>query len=36
MRLMQATLKAMPEKPQEGMDALAERLAEQRRKDNLL
>ena len=36
MRLMQATLKAMPEKPQEGVDALAERLAEQRRKDNLL
>jgi anti-sigma factor RsiW len=34
MRLMQATLKAMPEQPQEGIDALAERLATQRRDDS--
>jgi hypothetical protein len=34
MRLMQATLKAMPEKPQEGIDDLAERLAKQRRDDS--
>ena len=34
MRLMQATLKAMPEKPQEGIEALAERLATQRRDDS--
>lgn len=34
MRLMQATLKVMPEKPQEGIDALAERLAKQRRDDS--
>lgn len=33
LRLLQATLKAMPEKPDENVDALAERLAEQRRKD---
>jgi anti-sigma factor RsiW len=36
MRLMQATLKSLPEKPVEGIDDLAERLAEQRRKDNPL
>ncbi|VEF09711.1 transmembrane transcriptional regulator [Pseudomonas fluorescens] len=36
MRVLQATLKAMPEKPDENVDALAERLAEQRRKDRLL
>ena len=36
MRVMQATLKALPEKPDENVDALAERLAEQRRKDNPL
>ncbi|PKA71827.1 putative zinc finger protein [Pseudomonas baetica] len=36
MKLMQATLKAMPEKPEDGVDALAERLASQRRKDNPL
>jgi len=36
LRLLQATLKAMPEKPDENVDALAERLAEQRRKDRLL
>jgi anti-sigma factor RsiW len=34
MRLMQATLKAMPEKPQEGIEDLAERLAKQRRDDS--
>ncbi len=34
MRLMQATLKALPEKPEEGVDALAERLAAQRRDDS--
>jgi anti-sigma factor RsiW len=34
MRVMQATLKAMPEKPQEEVDALAERLAKQRRDDS--
>lgn len=34
MRVMQATLKAMPEKPQEEIDALAERLAKQRRDDS--
>lgn len=34
MRVMQATLKALPEQPDENVDALAERLAEQRRKDN--
>lgn len=34
MRLMQATLKAMPEKPQEGIDDLAERLAKHRRDDS--
>jgi anti-sigma factor RsiW len=34
MRLMQATLKAMPEKPEDGVDALAERLAAQRRDDS--
>ncbi|MCR8932526.1 MULTISPECIES: anti-sigma factor family protein [Pseudomonas] len=34
MRVMQATLKAMPEQPQEGIDALAERLATQRRDDS--
>lgn len=34
MRVMQATLKAMPEKPvEEDVDALAERLAQERRKD---
>ncbi len=32
MRVMQATLKALPDKPDENVDALAERLAEQRRK----
>lgn len=36
MRLMQATLKALPEQPDEHVDALAERLADQRRKDNPL
>ena len=36
MRLMQATLKALPEQADENVDALAERLAEQRRKDNPL
>ncbi|AMT87823.1 MULTISPECIES: anti-sigma factor family protein [Pseudomonas] len=36
MRVMQATLKALPDKPDENVDALAERLAEQRRKDNPL
>ncbi|GLH44162.1 anti-sigma factor [Pseudomonas moraviensis] len=36
MRVMQATLKALPEKPEENVDALAERLAEQRRRDNPL
>lgn len=34
MRLMQATLKALPEQPDENVDALAERLAAQRREDN--
>ncbi|KHA75405.1 transmembrane anti-sigma factor [Pseudomonas chlororaphis] len=34
MRLMQATLKALPEKPEDGVDALAERLAAQRRDDS--
>ncbi|WP_285416957.1 zf-HC2 domain-containing protein [Pseudomonas sp. efr-133-TYG-5] len=34
MRLMQATLRALPEPPVEGVEALAERLAEQRRKDS--
>jgi anti-sigma factor RsiW len=34
MRLMQGTLKAMPEKPEDGVDALAERLAAQRRDDS--
>lgn len=34
MRVMQATLKALPEKPEEGVDALAERLAAQRRDDS--
>lgn len=34
MRVMQATLKAMPDKPEEGVDALAERLAAQRRDDS--
>ena len=34
MRVMQATLKALPEQPDENVEALAERLAEQRRKDN--
>ncbi|WP_435035434.1 anti-sigma factor family protein [Pseudomonas neuropathica] len=34
MRLMQATLRALPEKPEEGVDALAERLAAQRRDDS--
>jgi predicted anti-sigma-YlaC factor YlaD len=33
MKLLQATLKAMPQTPEAGVDALAERLAEQRRKD---
>lgn len=36
MRLMQATLKAIPEPPLEGVEELAERMAEQRRKDNPL
>ncbi|MFW9082869.1 zf-HC2 domain-containing protein [Pseudomonas sp. P2757] len=35
MRVMQATVKAMPEKPlEEDVDALAERLAALRREDN--
>jgi anti-sigma factor RsiW len=34
MRLMQATLKALPEQPDENVDALAERLAAQRREEN--
>jgi anti-sigma factor RsiW len=34
MRLMQATLKALPEQPDGNVDALAERLAAQRREDN--
>lgn len=34
MRVMQATLKALPEKPEKGVDALAERLATQRRDDS--
>jgi len=34
MRLMQATLRKLPEKPEGDLDALAERLAAQRRKDN--
>lgn len=34
MRVMQATLKALPEQPEEGVDALAERLATQRRDDS--
>lgn len=34
MRVMQATLKALPDKPEEGVDALAERLATQRRDDS--
>ncbi|MGY2443556.1 anti-sigma factor family protein [Pseudomonas sp. SDO52101_S400] len=34
MRLMQATLRVMPEKPEGDLDALAERLAAERRKDN--
>ena len=34
MRVMQATLKALQEKPEEGGDALAERLATQRRDDS--
>ncbi|MCU0072700.1 zf-HC2 domain-containing protein [Pseudomonas koreensis] len=33
MRLMQLTLRAMPQKPEEGVDALAEQLAQLRRKD---
>ncbi|KAF0863490.1 anti-sigma factor [Pseudomonas sp. LD120] len=33
MRLLQATVRLMPEKPVEGVDALAERLATQLRKD---
>jgi anti-sigma factor RsiW len=33
MRLMQATLRVMPQKPVEDVEALAERLAAQRRKD---
>lgn len=33
MRLMQATLRVMPPKPVEDVEALAERLAAQRRKD---
>jgi predicted anti-sigma-YlaC factor YlaD len=33
MKLLQATLKAMPQTPEADVDALAERLAEQRRKD---
>ncbi|MCV2222903.1 anti-sigma factor family protein [Pseudomonas mercuritolerans] len=36
MRVMQATLKALPERADENVDALAKRLAEQRRKDNPL
>ncbi|ONH52113.1 Putative zinc-finger [Pseudomonas cedrina] len=32
MRLMQATLKIMPDEPVEGVDALAQRLAEERLK----
>ncbi|TKJ65172.1 anti-sigma factor [Pseudomonas sp. CFBP13508] len=36
MRVMQATLKALPEQADENVDALAKRLAEQRRKDNPL
>ncbi|GLH18368.1 anti-sigma factor family protein [Pseudomonas atacamensis] len=34
MRVMQATLKALPDKPDENVDALAERLAAQRRDDS--
>jgi anti-sigma factor RsiW len=34
MRVMQAALKALPEQPEEGVDALAERLATQRRDDS--
>ncbi|KJZ33219.1 zf-HC2 domain-containing protein [Pseudomonas sp. B21-040] len=34
MRLMQATLRAMPEETVPDVDALAERLAAERRKDN--
>ncbi|MBV4484103.1 zf-HC2 domain-containing protein [Pseudomonas sp. SWRI153] len=34
MRLMQATLKAMPEQPEENIDALAERLADERRNNS--
>lgn len=34
MRLMQATLRAMPEEAVPDVDALAERLAAERRKDN--
>lgn len=34
MRLMQLTLKALPEHPVEDVDALAERLAKQRRDDS--
>ncbi|MFJ2486129.1 anti-sigma factor family protein [Pseudomonas sp. NPDC087639] len=34
MRLMQVTLKALPEHPVEDVDALAERLAKQRRDDS--
>ncbi|MFI8395316.1 anti-sigma factor family protein [Pseudomonas sp. NPDC078863] len=34
MRLMQASLKALPEQADENVDALAERLAAQRREDN--
>lgn len=34
MRLMQASLKALPELADENVDALAERLAAQRREDN--
>ena len=33
MRLMQATLKRMPQEPVEGVDALAEQLAAERHKD---
>jgi anti-sigma factor RsiW len=36
MRVMQATLKALPEQADENVNALAKRLAEQRRKDNPL
>ena len=36
MRLMQATLRAMPQKPEEGVDALAEQLAELRRDSSLV